>query len=178
MQTKKHSLIEAMANTATGFIISIITTPFVFYICGIKYTGFQLGLLTVIMTIISILRSYLVRIYFNKKRFNIKKMNKIEDFVQVVTTFEYKVFDQPHTGFMYDSKPQQIADLIRGGIHGTAEFTKMTEFHVKTGDVIYVNLKQIVRNYEEGSSNDPAVIRKKKERELKDFKDKNKHILE
>lgn len=105
-------------------------------------------------------------------------MHKFEDHVQVVTTFEYKVFDQFHTNFCYDATPQQIADLVRSKIHGTADFHKMTEFHVKTGAVVHVNLKGIVRKFEEGSNEDPAVIEKRKSRELDAFKEKNKNILE
>ncbi len=103
--------------------------------------------------------------------------NSIEKLVIKLTTFEYTVFDQKYSGFEYDANPQQIADLIRKDIHGTADFTKMTEFYLKTGDVVFVNLKTITRSYEEGSSDDPKVITKRKQRDIDTFKDKNKNIL-
>lgn len=66
-QTKKNSFIEAFTNTMIGLIISLITTPLVFKICGIKYSGLQLGSVTLLMTFVSIARSYIIRRLFNKK---------------------------------------------------------------------------------------------------------------
>lgn len=102
---------------------------------------------------------------------------KIEHTVQKITTFEYKVFDQRHTGFLYDSTPQQCADYIRKKINGTADFINMTEFYLKTGDVITVNLKTIVRNYEEGSEQDPKVITKRMAREKYEFVSKKNLLI-
>ncbi len=105
------------------------------------------------------------------------RIRAFEDRVQVLTTFEYKVYDQFHSGFVYDSNPQQIADFIRRTIHGTADFKRMTEFHIKSGTVVHVNLKNIVRKYEEGSSEDPSVIEKRKARAKDDFIKNNTKIL-
>jgi hypothetical protein len=66
MQTKTRSFKEAVINTAIGFIISLITTPLVFSVCDVKYTGMQMGKITALMTIISIARSYIIRRWFNK----------------------------------------------------------------------------------------------------------------
>lgn len=101
---------------------------------------------------------------------------RIEQTVEKITTFEYKVFDQKHSGFLYDSTPQQCADYIRKKINGTAEFITMTEFYIKTGDVLPVNLKSITRNYEDGSDQDPAVINKRLARAKYEFVS-NKNLL-
>ncbi len=67
MQTKKHSLIEAITNTAVGFFISLSATFLIFPIVGIESTGFKNVVITLFFTVISVFRGYVIRRFFNKK---------------------------------------------------------------------------------------------------------------
>ncbi len=66
MQTKRHSLIEAITNTAVGFIISLLSTFIIFPIVGVESTGTKNIIITLFFTIISIIRGYILRRIFNK----------------------------------------------------------------------------------------------------------------
>lgn len=68
MQTKKNSFKEACINTLIGFLITLLFSPLIYAICGIKTSPSQLGLATFYFTIISVGRSYIIRRYFNKKK--------------------------------------------------------------------------------------------------------------
>ena len=70
MQTKKQSFIEALTNTAVGFLISLAATFVVFPLVGVESTGAKNILITLFFTGISILRSYILRRLFNKKGVN------------------------------------------------------------------------------------------------------------
>ena len=65
MQTRLISLIEAMLNTASGFIISWIMTFTVIPLFGYNVTISEGFGITVIYTVVSLVRSYLWRRYFN-----------------------------------------------------------------------------------------------------------------
>lgn len=67
MQIKKQSFIEAIVATFIGFIISLLTSPIINWICGIKANAKQVTLSVVLFTIISIIRGFFVRRYFNHK---------------------------------------------------------------------------------------------------------------
>jgi len=64
-QTKIQSLTEAFVNIAVGFGISLITTIIVFPLMDIESTTSKNLQVTLIFTVISILRSYGLRRYFN-----------------------------------------------------------------------------------------------------------------
>ena len=66
MQSKKNSVIEAFINTLIGFLISLLVTPIINLLCGIEATGLQNTAVVVLMTIISFLRSYIIRRYCNQ----------------------------------------------------------------------------------------------------------------
>lgn len=68
MQSKLQSLIEATTNTAVGFIISLASTFVIFPIVGIATSTKQNVEITLYFTVISILRSYIIRRYFNKAK--------------------------------------------------------------------------------------------------------------
>lgn len=67
MQTQKQSFIEAITNTAVGFGISLAATFVVFPLVGVATTPFKNVLITIFFTVISILRGYIVRRWFNSK---------------------------------------------------------------------------------------------------------------
>lgn len=66
MQTKRISLIEAIVSTLIGFIVSLIVQLIIYPIMDIKATIEQNLTITTVFTIVSIVRGYLVRRFFNK----------------------------------------------------------------------------------------------------------------
>lgn len=65
-QSKIHSFIEANVSTAIGFCVSWAVTPFVMLAFGYSVgAGKALGI-TLVYTVISVLRGYLVRRLFNR----------------------------------------------------------------------------------------------------------------
>ena len=67
MQSKLDSLIEASLNIFIGFVIAFISQLVFFPIVGIEVTLDQNFILTVLFTLVSIIRIYIIRRYFNKK---------------------------------------------------------------------------------------------------------------
>jgi len=65
-QTKKLSLIEACINTLIGYVITLICSPFIYWICDVKISATQMSLVTLIFTGVSIVRGYVIRRFFNK----------------------------------------------------------------------------------------------------------------
>jgi hypothetical protein len=65
-QTKKQSFMEANVNTFIGFGISYITLLVVNALYGLELTLFDSLEITLIFTVVSIGRNYVVRRYFNR----------------------------------------------------------------------------------------------------------------
>jgi len=70
MQTKKQSLTEAISNTAVGFGVSYASTFLIFPLLGIITNAGTNLIIVIYFTIISILRGYVIRRFFNKKNDN------------------------------------------------------------------------------------------------------------
>ena len=71
MQTKKSSMAEIGLNTSSGFIVSFAITSFLLpYMVGIGAFG-----VTCIFTVVSLVRSYVWRRFFNKKMISQKVRN-------------------------------------------------------------------------------------------------------
>ena len=67
MQSKYQSLIESLTNILIGYLTALFSQVLIFPIFNI-YVSFQDNLLIgLYFTIISLIRSYLVRRYFNNK---------------------------------------------------------------------------------------------------------------
>lgn len=66
-QTRIGSLIEACINTAIGFAVSIVLSLIVYPMFGHSFTLAQNVGITVIFTVASIVRSYVVRRWFNAR---------------------------------------------------------------------------------------------------------------
>lgn len=67
MQTKLESLKESCVNVLIGYVIAISSQIIIFPLVGVSATFSQNLEIGVYFTIVSLLRSYLVRRYFNKK---------------------------------------------------------------------------------------------------------------
>ena len=65
MQSKKHSLAEAITNTILGILISILLIRFVLPLFGVFITWEQNLITTGLFFVASTLRSYFVRRAFN-----------------------------------------------------------------------------------------------------------------
>ena len=74
-QTKLQSFIEAMTNTVIGFLVTMSVYPLINWICGIEMSITQAGLSTVLFTVVSVLRGYVVRRFFNN-------MSAVKDIAQ------------------------------------------------------------------------------------------------
>jgi hypothetical protein len=67
MQSKYHSFIESLTNTAIGYVVAILSQLAIFPIFGI-YIEFSENLtIAAWFTVISIIRSYILRRAFTKK---------------------------------------------------------------------------------------------------------------
>jgi hypothetical protein len=66
-QSKKQSFIEANINTLSGFIVSYITLITLKHFYQMNLSMFDSLEITIIFTVLSILRNYLVRRWFNSR---------------------------------------------------------------------------------------------------------------
>ena len=70
MQTKTHSFYEALSNTMVGFIISLSATFVIFPLLDIPTSSGQNIVITLFFTVISVIRGYVMRRWFNEKTEN------------------------------------------------------------------------------------------------------------
>lgn len=65
-QSRRHSLIETVAGVAIGFVVSVLASIVVYPAFGHGFTlGQNIGI-TIIFTVLSIVRGYCVRRLFNR----------------------------------------------------------------------------------------------------------------
>ena len=67
MQTKKQSFIESLTSTTIGIIIGIVLNLTILPIFGYPVSVVDSLWISVIFTIVSIIRSYIIRRWFNSK---------------------------------------------------------------------------------------------------------------
>ena len=65
MQKKRHSIIESGTNIVTGMIISFITQLTAIPAMGIEITMMQQVKLLMVFTLVSLIRTYAIRRFFN-----------------------------------------------------------------------------------------------------------------
>lgn len=71
MQGKRHSIVEALCNTGSGFVIAYFFGQFIVYpLLGVKVSASENFWSTCIFTVVSIVRSYVWRRLFNKNTFD------------------------------------------------------------------------------------------------------------
>lgn len=68
MQTRKWSVIEALTNVSVGFVVSLVSQLVIFHLYGIRLALMDNIAITLWFTLISIVRSYVLRRAFNKVR--------------------------------------------------------------------------------------------------------------
>lgn len=67
MQTVKNSFIESLINTLTGFIFSLMVQLTIFPFYNININFMDNIWITLWFTLASIIRSFIIRRFFNKK---------------------------------------------------------------------------------------------------------------
>ena len=67
MQSKKQSLIESLTSTTIGIIIGVVLNLTILPIFGYPVSVVDSLWISVIFTVISIIRSYIIRRWFNSK---------------------------------------------------------------------------------------------------------------
>ena len=67
MQTKYQSIIESLTNILIGYLTALLSQVLIFPLFDIDVTFQDNLLIGLYFTIISLIRSYLVRRYFNNK---------------------------------------------------------------------------------------------------------------
>lgn len=67
VQTKKQSFIEANINTFVGFSVSLAIAYFILPLLGFKQGIIASLEITIIYTVVSIVRNYMIRRYFATK---------------------------------------------------------------------------------------------------------------
>ena len=70
MQSKRESMIETLMNVGIGWFISFIANMLVLPLFGYNINLTDGVLISIIFTIISIVRGYLIRRFFNSKERN------------------------------------------------------------------------------------------------------------
>ena len=72
MQTKKQSLIESITNVLIGYIVAVISNAAILPLFGVNLAFSDNLLIGVWFTVISVIRGYCVRRWFNKRGMNEK----------------------------------------------------------------------------------------------------------
>jgi len=67
MQSRYQSLIESLTNTTIGYIVAVVSQLIIFPQFGINIPLGDNLLIGAYFTVVSLVRSYLVRRYFNRK---------------------------------------------------------------------------------------------------------------
>jgi len=65
-QTKKKSFIESLVNTFVGLLITFAVSPVIYWICDINMSLPQMTGTTLLFTLVSVIRNYIIRRWFNK----------------------------------------------------------------------------------------------------------------
>lgn len=66
-QSKRHSAIESITQTAIGLITSILIQVVLYPLLGIPVSFKQNVIITIVFFVVSVVRGYIVRRIFNKK---------------------------------------------------------------------------------------------------------------
>lgn len=67
-QTKRSSLLEAVVNTLIGFAITLLMAPLIFWCTDVKASYGAITMQTILFTLLSVARNYVIRRWFNKKK--------------------------------------------------------------------------------------------------------------
>lgn len=65
MQTRKQSLLESFLNVVTGFVVAWTVTVYLLPVYGYEVSTGEAWEITMVFTVVSVIRSYLWRRFFN-----------------------------------------------------------------------------------------------------------------
>lgn len=54
-------------NTIVGLVVTMLFSPIIYSVCGIKVSAYQMTAATALFTLVSVCRSYIIRRLFNNK---------------------------------------------------------------------------------------------------------------
>ena len=74
MQSHKHSILESIANVIIGLLTSFLIQLALYPLLGIKVSLHQNITITIVFFIVSFIRSYAVRRFFNKRTKSVQKI--------------------------------------------------------------------------------------------------------
>ena len=83
MQSKQQSLVEAVSNTLFGFVTTIIVSYPLYWLFNVEVNFGQVTGLTAAFTLVSVIRNYIIRRWFNKS----ESGNKDVDFMKFIHFF-------------------------------------------------------------------------------------------
>lgn len=66
-QTKRLSLIESVTQTCIGFLVSLLVQVIIYPLMGIPVTISQNIVITAVFTVVSIVRGYLIRRWYERR---------------------------------------------------------------------------------------------------------------
>ena len=72
-QTKKASIVEAASNVLVGFVTTMMFSPAIYWLAGVEIKVSKQFGVTAMFTVVSLVRSYALRRWFNK---NERKVNE------------------------------------------------------------------------------------------------------
>jgi hypothetical protein len=75
-QPKKYSILESIINTSIGYLLGVLTQIIIFPLYGLTVSLNNMMSITAIFTMVSFLRSYILRRLFNKLHIILQKRNK------------------------------------------------------------------------------------------------------
>lgn len=82
MQSRIESLLEALTNVAVGFLVALVSQMLIFPLYGIHVPASTNIQITVWFTFISILRSYLLRRLYNRRKVRAPEVNSPESVIE------------------------------------------------------------------------------------------------
>lgn len=68
MQTRIQSLVEALVNTLSGLVLAFVVNMLLMGVAGVTASTAQNAIIVLGHTLVSVVRTYVIRRYFNQKR--------------------------------------------------------------------------------------------------------------
>lgn len=115
MQTKAQSLYESCCNTASGFMFSYLLAFLIYPLFGMQAKASTYFGVTVIYTVASVTRNFVVRRWFNKKVSN-DVSAPTEWFLDATSQEELKILDD------LSEKCQKHPHPLTEGVHGNEHY--------------------------------------------------------
>ena len=112
MQTKKQSFVEACVQTLVAFTISVLIQPHLYALWGFHITLADSAVLAGIFTLISLVRSYIIRRMFNWQ--HLKKSPGTEGFGQNAQTEKPGSLNPEFPCWLMGIPKEWVSSIVRG----------------------------------------------------------------